>query len=311
MATFSTGPLLLGYLFNWCLYGILLVQVYLYYLAFPKDRLATKCLVFGLFLVETLQTSFVVHDAFDRFGSGFGNLAVFRNNQLEWLGVPIITGIVSCAVQTFFAYRIFILSKSKLLWSMICVIALSQCGAAITQGVQALQVREFSKLQAEAFISCAIWLVGAAVCDIIIAISMSYYLWKSETGFNSTHALFTRLIWLTIGTGSMTAVVETVAIVLFFAFPHNSYYQTPALVLAKLYSNTLLVVFNSRLRIINGRDATQSIGLTSFSSPRKDRITRNNQMGQSQPKRDGTRQIEVDTVLAIQKKDWESGAYTG
>ncbi|KAF8880081.1 hypothetical protein BD779DRAFT_1110577 [Infundibulicybe gibba] len=228
----------------------------------------------------------------------------------------IISGIVACTVQIFFAYRIFILSKSKLLGSIICVIAVTQCGAGIAQGIQALQLQEFTKLQTKAFVSCVIWVAGSAVCDIIIAISMSYYLSKSETGFKSTHALITRLIWLIIGTGIMTAVIATIGIVLFVAFPQNTYFQTPSLIQAKLYSNTLVVIFNSRLRIVDGKDMTQSFGLTSPSSPWKDGKTRSKtsrpQTDQVQSRQDGARQIEVtvDTVLAIQQDDWRSGAYT-
>ncbi|KAF8873112.1 hypothetical protein BD779DRAFT_1679370 [Infundibulicybe gibba] len=309
----SAGPLILGYLFNWGLYGVLSVQVYLYYLAFPNDRLSTKCLVFGLYLVETLQTLLITHDVFDSFGSGYGNLTALGSAQLEWLSVPVLSGIVSCTVQMFFAYRIFVLSKSKVLALVICVIALTQGSSGIAQGIQALKIGDFSKLQAEAFVSCTVWLAGAAVCDIIIAISMSYYLSKSETGFKSTHILISKLIRLTIETGSMTAAVATIDIALFLGFPHNNYHTTPALVLAKLYSNTLVVIFNSRLRIVNGRDATQSIELNSYSSTWKDGRTRSKpSRDQSQPtRRDDRRQIEVTVnTLAVRQDDWNNDMYT-
>ncbi|KAF8880085.1 hypothetical protein BD779DRAFT_1550380 [Infundibulicybe gibba] len=312
----SAGPLLLGYLFNWCLFGVLSVQVYLYYLAFPRDRLSIKCLVFGLYIVETLQTILITHDVFDSFGSGYGMLSALESTQLEWLGVPIISGIVSCTVQTFFAYRIFVLSKSKPLGLIICVIALTQGASGIAQGVQALQINDFAKLQNEAFVSCTIWLGGAALCDIIIAVSMSYYLSKSETGFRSTHVLISKLIRLTIETGSMTAAVATIDMALFLAFRNNNYHATPALILAKLYSNTLVVILNSRLRIVDGRDTTQSIELNSYSSVWKDGRTRGKPLGrqndQSQPsRRDGTRQIEVTVdTLSSQHGDWSGGTYT-
>ncbi|EKM52279.1 uncharacterized protein PHACADRAFT_100484, partial [Phanerochaete carnosa HHB-10118-sp] len=106
---------LLGYLFNWCLHGALSVQVYLFYLSFPKDRTVTKALVYSVYLVECAQTLLVTHDAFNTYALHFGDIAVLESAQLEWLAVPIMSGVVSCAVQMFYAYRASVLSSSKLL----------------------------------------------------------------------------------------------------------------------------------------------------------------------------------------------------
>ncbi|KIJ36588.1 hypothetical protein M422DRAFT_179246, partial [Sphaerobolus stellatus SS14] len=84
---------LLGYLFNWGLYGVLTVQVYLYYIGFPKDRLAAKLMVGGIIVIETLQTLLVTHDVFNAYAKGFGNLDKLNDAQLEWLATPIISGI--------------------------------------------------------------------------------------------------------------------------------------------------------------------------------------------------------------------------
>ena len=50
------------------------------------------------------------------------------------------------------------------------------------------------------------------------------------------------------------AVAASVDIILYYAFPHNSYHSCAATILAKLYSNSLLAIFNSRLKIVGGRD---------------------------------------------------------
>ncbi|KAJ6454564.1 hypothetical protein DFH09DRAFT_1235933, partial [Mycena vulgaris] len=42
----------LARLLNWGLFGTLSVQVYLYYEAFPIDRLIIKCLVYILFTID-------------------------------------------------------------------------------------------------------------------------------------------------------------------------------------------------------------------------------------------------------------------
>ena len=42
--------------------------------------------------------------------------------------------------------------------------------------------------------------------------------------------------------------------ILYYAVPHRAYHSCPATVLAKLYSNSMLALFNSRLRIVGARD---------------------------------------------------------
>jgi hypothetical protein len=59
------------------------------------------------------------------------------------------------------------------------------------------------------------------------------------------------------------ALAATVDLILFLAFPHASYHSCVALVLAKLYSNSLLVLFNFRIRILGSR-GTKNITENSY-----------------------------------------------
>lgn len=254
------GPLLLGYLFNWGLYGVLSCQVYVYHMAFPNDGRFTRGFVYAIYLLETAQTVLVTHDAFNAYAKGFGNIEALGSAQLEWVAVPIFSGIVSCAVQMYYGYRLSLLSGSRLLWLAIAVLALTQGVSAIVQGVQAFFIGNFADLASKAFVSCTIWLAGSALCDVIIAISMTIVLLRKDTQDPSTRAVVSRIIRLVVETGCLTALAATIDITLFLRFTHNSYHGCVALTLAKLYSNSLLVIFNSRLRISDGRNSTASSG---------------------------------------------------
>lgn len=54
-------------------------------------------------------------------------------------------------------------------------------------------------------------------------------------------------------TGSLTAAVAALDLLLFLLLPEKDYHITPALSLSKFYSNSLLVIFNSRLHIPGSR----------------------------------------------------------
>ncbi|KAK0222628.1 hypothetical protein EDD85DRAFT_779311, partial [Armillaria nabsnona] len=241
------------------LFGTLSVQFYLYYLAFPNDTKFTKYLVYGIYIVEFVQTMFVTHDVFAVYGYHFGDVEVLTEIHFNWLTVPVISGAIAGVGQVFYAYRIFILSKSQIVPILvICLLLTSFVGAIIT-GVYAFQAGDVTKLNNRKMsIAVGTWCGASAMCDIIIAICMTCYLIRSSTSFRGTQMLVTKLIRLIIETGSATATVALLSFVLFAAFPRQTFFTTPALLIPKLYANTVIMVLNSRMRIMGGRDTYTS-----------------------------------------------------
>ena len=88
---------------------------------------------------------------------------------------------------------------------------------------------------------------------------------RFDTSFKKTHDLVNKLIRLTVETGALTATIAVIDLILFLAASNTDYHITPALLLAKLYSNTLLVVLNSRITISHaGNDS--HIGSSSWNA---------------------------------------------
>jgi hypothetical protein len=114
----------------------------LYFEAFPNDRLFNKYLVYGIYIVELAQTIFVTYDAFTNFGSGFGNFEALTNMHFHWLTVPLMSGLgmrgspecicgrsinaVAFVGQSFYAYRIHIVSKSWAIPILVVAVCLSR-----------------------------------------------------------------------------------------------------------------------------------------------------------------------------------------
>ncbi|KAF5319377.1 hypothetical protein D9619_008617 [Psilocybe cf. subviscida] len=257
------GPFYVGILLNWFLYGILVVQVYIYWTVFGKtDRFLSKSLVLFLFIADTFQSILLANDGFLLFATNFMNPAALNETHLIWLSVPMLTGVVSCVVEIFFAYRIYLLSdKSLFAPALIVISSLVQGVAAIMAGSKNLQYRLYSLLQSKARVEIMTWHIGSTVCDVLIAVFMSYYLWKADTGIRRTHQIIVRLITLTIETGIATATIGIVDLVLFLAAPGKVYFVVPAFVAAKLYANTVVVIFNNRASIVltdHNRESTSN-----------------------------------------------------
>ncbi|KAK0194314.1 hypothetical protein F5146DRAFT_1119572 [Armillaria mellea] len=264
---------IVGCLLNWGLFGTLSVQLCMllrvifwqrilnafsldpYYLAFPNDRRLLKNLVYGIYVIESVQTILVAHDTFATFGYGFGDMDALAKINFFWLTVPIMSAVAACFGQGFYAYRIFILSKSRIIPILVICISSISFVAAIISGVYCFKAGTTTKLNnRKTYIAVGLSCGTSTLCDVIIAICMTYYLMCSTTHFCRTRTLLTKLIRLTIETGSVTAIVALLSFVLFIVFPNQAFYMTPALIVPKLYANAVYMVLNSRIRIIGGRD---------------------------------------------------------
>lgn len=65
----------------------------LYAVAFPKDPLRTKVVVYLIYALEVTQTILVTRSTFVAFVYGFGNMHAVDNVGLVWLSVPLLTGV--------------------------------------------------------------------------------------------------------------------------------------------------------------------------------------------------------------------------
>ncbi|ESK92408.1 hypothetical protein Moror_4539 [Moniliophthora roreri MCA 2997] len=247
------GPLIITFMLGSILYGVSVLQVYIYYMSFPNDRKLVKSLVYTVFILDTTQTIIFFRDAFIIFGSGFGDMKNLRAAHLSGISVPILTGLVSILVQGFYSYQIKVISRTWILPTIIFSIALTQFISSVYEGVLIFQINNSAVLQARTLVPCTIWLAGSALCDTLIAIVMTTYLLKASAGLKG-NPLIRRLVRLVIETGSLTAAVATIDCVLFIAVQKYPFHMLPSRCLAKLYANTLMVILNSRLRIVGSRD---------------------------------------------------------
>ncbi|KAF9562871.1 hypothetical protein CPC08DRAFT_356615 [Agrocybe pediades] len=253
------GPPLIGAVLHLVLFGVLSTQVYIYFLVFPNDAMSIRLLVFGIYILEVTQSLFLIHDMFHIFASGFGNLLIFDQVGTRWIGVTFLTGVVAFVAQTFYAYRLRIIAQSKILASVILLLAFVQlCGGLViaVQFKNAVLVTQF--LGKKVYGTTGIWNGASAACDVLIAIAMTVYLKRRDTGVKQTTALLRQIIRLTIETGLMTATVSIVNLVLAVLPNQPTYYMASAVVLGKLYSNSTLALLNNRLKTGSGLDVVNS-----------------------------------------------------
>ncbi|KAF9466994.1 hypothetical protein BDZ94DRAFT_96081 [Collybia nuda] len=251
---FAPG-LLLTYLASWGFQGILCVQVYTYYAAFPRDRAFLKLLVYGAFILEILQTILMTKDALITFSIEKGTELALVRVRPPWFSVPILGGLVAFVGRMFFIYRLKVLSKS---WvptlPVMLFLALSAAGS-IQVSIKMFTAGGLAGLfkSKDYIVALGILNTNSAICDIIIAGGVVYYLTRQETRFNQTHRRIANLIRLIVETGILTATMATLHLTLFVACKRTSYFLIPSMAAAKLYSNVMLLILNSRFTVAGGR----------------------------------------------------------
>ncbi|KAK2466589.1 hypothetical protein APHAL10511_001451 [Amanita phalloides] len=237
---------LIGSLVNYCLYGVLGVQVYIYHYSFPEDKTWIKSLVYSVFTIETIQVCFNGSDVFHWFAAGFGNLVMLNQVWFFPFDTFILGAIIASIVQVFFAYRIWYLNKSYLWMSVIiCLVSILQAIGGLVGGV----IKFHNKfLSVPVSVPADLWLIGGAVADILIAVTMTILLLRTrEETHPMSHTIVTRIVRLTVQSNSLTAGMALLALILYMGIPHTNYFTAPTIFLGKLYSNTLLATFNHRI----------------------------------------------------------------
>ncbi|PFH46411.1 hypothetical protein AMATHDRAFT_7849 [Amanita thiersii Skay4041] len=187
IALFS-GPLLVGVFFNFILYGILVSQSFA-----------------SVFLLETIQVACTEMDIFYWFGSAYGNVLKPDDSHISPIDTPLINSVIALTVQVFFCYHIWKINKGY--WP-ICADLCAHCAvriASITGGIGAC-VQGFGRRFSEARDSNLneyLWLAGAAIADVVIAVTMTYLLCGAKNEASQTSHYIARI---TIQTCSLTDI---------------------------------------------------------------------------------------------------------
>ncbi|KAK0189830.1 hypothetical protein F5146DRAFT_641876 [Armillaria mellea] len=236
------------------LYGVLLVQLYIYHITFRNDTFGFKIFVWSLFLLETVFTIFTTIAAWHTFGAGWGDPDALTIVDVAWEPLPALNGFIAAMVQSFYVYRIWTLTKNVWLALVVEAVALVQCTLAFYYGIAiSLRGRHISELSASTP-SISAWLSGSAACDVLITASLVTILYssKSKAVFPHTTSLVTRLIRYTVETALLTSVVAVCELILWLTNGQYNFHFIGFLVLGKLYSNTLLAALNSRGLMFSG-----------------------------------------------------------
>jgi len=253
--TDTFGAMFTGALVSMSIYGITTLQMYFYFMQFPKDSIGLKLSVALIWVLDTLHVIFMCHTIHYYLIKGFGKPALLANgiwSLFASLGVNIIIALV---VQSYFALRIHKLCSEKKKWwvsSFIGLTVLAHFCFGMETVVFFFVKREFSRLKEVTLNSVLPFGVLAILSDIFVAGALCILLHNHRSGFKETDSLINKLIVFAINRCILTTAMAVIEVIVFAVLPDSFYTFALDFVIGKLYANSFLAALNSRVALREG-----------------------------------------------------------
>ncbi|XP_006459764.1 hypothetical protein AGABI2DRAFT_177577, partial [Agaricus bisporus var. bisporus H97] len=192
---------LAGYCLNILLYGILTVQA-----SFPNDKNVTKAIVAFVYCIDTVQTVFAFHDFYKLLciSNNCGSNQYEAGYRFIWLTVPLTGTLVATVAQLFYARRIYILSRKKVVTGLVVILALVQ----LSFGLIATEEIYYSipgRDPVLVSVSTMGWGAAGITCDLVITVYMFWFLTiQMRESSRTTQVMITKIKRLLLETGLLT-----------------------------------------------------------------------------------------------------------
>ncbi|KAL0958481.1 hypothetical protein HGRIS_000620 [Hohenbuehelia grisea] len=239
------GPMLIGVFLNTILYGVMVVQMFIYFQTYKKDAAWIRYFVLYLFIIETVNTGCNIFLMYQPLVLKYGTPDATTYFPTMLAAEPIVTTLISTPIQIFIAWRIRIISRVNWIAAFIVIFALISLGGGAWTGATVVIIKRFIR-KPELHWPALTWLLASAVADAIITSSLVFSLSRRRTGFSGTDDAINRIIRLTVQTGLITAIFAALDVICFLVVPHTTLNFVWDFALSKLYTNALISTLNAR-----------------------------------------------------------------
>ncbi|KAL0576000.1 hypothetical protein V5O48_005967 [Marasmius crinis-equi] len=158
----------------------------------------------------------------------------------------LLSGFIGLIVQSFLAYRVYVLSRKNIfVVTLVLLPVLGLFAVTVAYFAKAWHFTTFAELALVGGFSRAVNVLGA-VSDLCITSALSFYLWSSKSGMRKTDAIVNRLILFCVRTGLLTTACAILSLITISVLPNTFVYITFYSTLARFYSVSLLTTLNAR-----------------------------------------------------------------
>ncbi|KAJ3540907.1 hypothetical protein NM688_g6160 [Phlebia brevispora] len=230
---------------------------------------------FELSLLDSMQQALATYSIYYYSVLNYSNPAVFLSSFWSVFATLLLDVVEAFLLQSFLVVRIWRLSRNLWLTGICGILTLTHLGVLLVFPIRSFRLPNAQDSVIELRWSSIIGLSVSLVANIAIAVTMSFCLGRQRTGFKQSDNMITRLIVLTLTTGSLPFTFELGELVTYLISPTTFYDLFFSFSKSKLYVLSLLTILNTREAIRNNGqlmlDQINSIPLSNLGVERSDR----------------------------------------
>ncbi|KDR69438.1 hypothetical protein GALMADRAFT_920840 [Galerina marginata CBS 339.88] len=255
----TIGAALLGTMGACILFGISLVQVYMYYTTYPKDWRFQKVIVATLTVFNTGHLVCLIHIVYYYAIEQVGNPAGLEGIVWSLRVQTIFNILIIVVVHGLYVHRIWRLGShfSRIWPGFLFVLLAGATVIGVFLMIDAFRLKYFTDMHEATWVLYAIFGTTTTM-DFLIAASMCYYLNKSRSGFTRTNYLVLNIMRYVLISGALTSITSLSSIVTFAVMPNNLVFLGVSFFITKLYINSYVAMLNARNSI---REESSSISV--------------------------------------------------
>lgn len=243
------GALFIGVVLAAVLFGVTIVQVFIYFQTHSGTGITFyKLVVIFLWILDALHLALIVHCVYFYLVINYANISALT--EVVWSSkLQQVVAVLSIVVgHLLYVHRIWTVSKgrSKVLPIIvgIAVILISGLGIAVVWFIYQ-EIHVATNIVKTEWITY-VYLGTVAFVDVLIASSLCYLLATSRTGSSRLDLFITRLMIYIINTGCLTSMCSMTVIILCAVMPNNYLFEAVDFLLIKLYVNSYIALLNAR-----------------------------------------------------------------
>ncbi|EIM83197.1 uncharacterized protein STEHIDRAFT_159793 [Stereum hirsutum FP-91666 SS1] len=243
----TVGAVLLGCLISCALSGVVAIQSFFYFRFYRKDPAAVKALVILIWVLDAIHTVLACHGVWTCLILNFGDPAMVDYIPMS-IGLTVaFTAIVTFLVQVLCLEIIQVLVPPFVVATFVCK-NLNFMGGISTHDM--IRWKSF-----DTFVDHLAWcftlgLSLSSATDIIITLSMCFYLQTSRTGFQTLDHIINMIMIYTVNNGAITCVATVLSLIFWLKMPYNRIFFGMHFSITKLYALSLLSTLNTRKSVL-------------------------------------------------------------
>ncbi|KAI0041263.1 hypothetical protein FA95DRAFT_1611163 [Auriscalpium vulgare] len=256
-----------GVTFASMLYGVTCIQTFQYFQSTKaqSDRPILKATVLAFLFLDSLHEAFILHIVYSFQVGGFADRLGLLHNVWSIGASLIANALIAYGVQSYLIIRIWRISHNKYVAGVCGLLSIAQLVTGLAKCIQELTYVNVIVAEAKVKHISIVELSLTMTVDLLIATALSSYLQKSRTGFHRSDDLITKLMLMTVTTGTLTSLFAIAELSAYLAAPDQTYVlvisfslgkrgHIPFRPLVKRYPNTLAVYVNCFLTTLNSRE---------------------------------------------------------